>query len=154
MKAYSFLGDHLKYTEKKTEAITSNMIKKLDGNTKKSFFWTLPQHNLLNNEANSRLIMMADFGTGKTSLLFEKATRLLQQKKNVVVVIYEDDNSHKDEDTSESKNPMNASLLTSQYRLKLSEVVQKKSRMNHGVYEVVGLTEKGNKRFSIFSFIL
>ena len=91
---------------------------------------------------------MADFGTGKTSMLFEKATRLLKQKKSVVVVIFEVGNSFKHEDSSASKITVNESLLTTQYRLKLSEVTQKKRKTNPGVFEVVGLTEKGKIGFT------
>ena len=137
------IGDHLRYTEQKTEAITSNMTQKLDGKSKNSFFWTLPQHKLLNDltEANNRLVLMADFGTGKTSLLFEKATRLLEQRKTVLVFIFEVGNTSKDEDSSTTL--MNESLLTTQYRLKFTKLVQDKPKLKHEDYKVVGVTEKG-----------
>ena len=122
------------------------MMKKHEGKKKNHFFWTLPQHNLLNDhsEAMSRLILMADFGTGKTSLLFEKASRLLMQEKSVVVVIFEVGNSSKDEDSSStaSKIAVNESLLTTQFQLKLCKV-----GMKCGAHEVVGLTGKGNVGF-------
>ena len=137
------LGDHLRYTDQKREVITSNMTKKLHGRSKNNFFWTLPQHKILNDhsEANNRLVLMADFGTGKTSLLFEKATRLLEQRKTVLVFIFEVGNTSKDEDSSTTL--MNESLLTTQYRLKFTKLVQDKPKLKHEDYKVVGVTEKG-----------
>ena len=120
------------------------MTKELNEKSKNSFFWTLPQHKLLNyqTEANNRLVLMADFGTGKTSLLFEKAKRLLEQKLTVVVVIFEVGSASKDEDTT--KTCINESLLTTQYKLKFIKLVQGKRKLKHGVYEVFGVAEKGN----------
>ena len=117
------------------------MVKKLDGKNKNHFFWTLPQHKLLNNhsEAINRMVMMADFGTGKTSLLFEKAARLLQLNKSVVVVIFEVGTTSTGKESLASKKSMSESLLTTQYRLKLKKVAKE----SNGAYEVFGLPAKG-----------
>ena len=127
------------------------MTKKLHGRSKNNFFWTLPQHKILNDhsEANNRLVLMADFGTGKTSLLFEKAIRLLEQRKTVVVVIFEVGCAIMDDDSSTTS--MNESLLTTQYKLKLGKLVQERRQLRQGVYEVVGLAEKGklNKKCNV-----
>ena len=131
-------------TEKTKEGITTSMTKELNEKSKNSFFWTLPQHKLLNyqTEANNRLVLMADFGTGKTSLLFEKAKRLLEQRLTVLVFIFEVGYSSKDEDPT--KTCINESLLTTQYKLKFSKLVQGKRKLKHGVFEVIGVAEKGN----------
>ena len=84
---------------------------------------------------------MADFGTGKTSLLFEKAARLLEERKTVVVVVFEVGNTSKN--VGSSTTSINESLLITQYRLKLSKLVQEKPQLKHGAYKVVRLTEKG-----------
>ena len=99
------------------------MTKKWNGKNNSNFFWTLPQHKILNDhsEANNRLILMADFGTGKTSLLFEKATQLLEQRETVLVVIFEVGSSTRNDYSSTTS--MNESLLTTQYRLKFGQLV-------------------------------
>ena len=84
---------------------------------------------------------MADFGTGKTSLLFEKATQLLEQRETVLVVIFEVGSSTRNGYSSTTS--MNESLLTTQYRLKFGQLVQEKPQLKPGVYRVFGLTEKG-----------
>ena len=84
---------------------------------------------------------MADFGTGKTSLLFEKAKRLLEKGKKVLVVIFEVGNSSKDKDSSTKQ--MNESLLTTQYQLKFDKLVQEKHHLKCENCKVVGLAEKG-----------
>ena len=63
-----FAGDLLKYTEQKTEEISSLL---------KRFFWTVPQYSILKDDSKKRVIFMSDFGTGKTSLLKAKAKILL-----------------------------------------------------------------------------
>ena len=82
-----FAGDLLKYTEQKTEEISSLL---------KRFFWTVPQYSILKDDSQKRVIFMSDFGTGKTSLLKAKAKILLGQKKNIVFISFEDKESHQD----------------------------------------------------------
>ena len=93
--------------------------------TTKEFFWTFEQHKLLHDDVTKRLVMLADFGTGKTSLLFEKSKRLLKQNKIVLVVVFEVGYSLQDEDFSASENSSMESILTTQYRLELEKIVPK-----------------------------
>jgi type II secretory pathway predicted ATPase ExeA len=56
----------------------------------KRFFWTLPQFTLLNDDAKKRVLLMSEFGTGKTSLLRAKAKKLLAKGEHVVIISIED----------------------------------------------------------------
>ena len=132
--------------------------------TSKEFFWTFAQHKLLCDDDTKRLVMLADFGTGKTSLLFEKSKRLLRQGKKVLVVIFEVGYTLADEDSSASASVLASgesgksveSILTTQYRLELEKLWKKKRKPNKSQprasgpeangFQVVRLIEKGNEK--------
>ena len=95
-------GDLLKYTDEKTEKISS-----LD----KNILWTSAQFSILNDESKSRVIFMSDFGTGKTTLIRTKAKQLLRESKVVIIISFEDRES-----TSES-------LLTIQLKAEFGDFV-------------------------------
>ena len=77
-------GDLLKYTDDKTEKISS---------LEKKIFWTSAQFSILNDESKKRVIFMSEFGTGKTVLLRTKAKQLLSQGKEVLIISFEDSES-------------------------------------------------------------
>ena len=95
-------GDLLKYTDDKTEKISS---------LEKKIFWTSAQFSILNDESKKRVIFMSEFGTGKTILLRTKAKRLLSQGKEVIIISFED---------SESKSE---SLLTTLLKAEFGNIV-------------------------------
>ncbi len=74
----------MEHTIKKSEKIAT---------LEKRFFWTLPQFTLLNDDAKKRVLLMSDFGTGKTSLLRGKAKQLLAIGEQVILISIEDKES-------------------------------------------------------------
>ena len=80
-------GDLLKYTDDKTEKISS---------LEKKIFWTSAQFSILNDKSKKRVILMSDFGTGKTTLIKTKAKQLLMEGKEVIFISFEDSETNGD----------------------------------------------------------
>jgi len=52
--------------------------------------WTRSQLELLNDEVTKRVAFTSGYGTGKTTLLKEKAKRILKMKKKVVIILFQE----------------------------------------------------------------
>jgi hypothetical protein len=76
----------IEYTDEKIEKCSS---------PENIWFWSNAQYNVLQNPESKRVAFISSFGTGKTILMVQKATELLQEEKKVVIIVCYDDGSKK-----------------------------------------------------------
>lgn len=91
MFLFVFTGDVIQHAEEKTEIICSNLTKNTTEKIHLSkIFLTLPQYTIFHDESKKRMIFMAEFGTGKTSMMISKAKQLSQEiGQKVIFIIFQ-----------------------------------------------------------------